>query len=145
MSQEKINKSYKQIFLKTTKGFAGLLPIILGILLLVSLLNVPIFKNIIFGLFSGNSFPDLFVGGLLGSILTGNPVTSYIIGGELLNQGVEIIAVVAFMLAWVTVGVIQLPAETAAFGKKFAFLRNSVSFVSALLISVFVVLTLVLI
>jgi len=134
--------SYKQIILNTSKSFISLLPIILGILLLVSLLNVPFFKNIIMSLFSGNNILDPLFGSVFGSVLTGNPITSYIIGGELLRQGVGFLAVTAFILSWVTVGIVQLPAETKIFGKKFAFLRNAVSFISALVISALIVFTL---
>jgi hypothetical protein len=51
-------------------------------------------------------------------------------------------AITAFIVAWVTVGVIQLPAEALMLGKRFAFVRNGISFVTALIISIIIVLTL---
>ena len=63
-------------------------------------------------------------------------------GGEILDQGVALVAIVAFLLSWVTVGIIQLPAESLILGKKFALVRNLVSFVSAIVIAILVVLTL---
>jgi len=65
-----------------------------------------------------------------------------VIGGELKNQGVSMVAVLAFILSWVTVGVVQLPAESLMLGKKFAIIRNFVSFLMAILIAILVVLTL---
>jgi hypothetical protein len=44
-------------------------------------------------------------------------------------------AVTALMLAWVGVGVIQLPAESAAMGMRFAVVRNVVGFVMAVVLS----------
>jgi hypothetical protein len=64
---------------------------------------------------------------------------SYIIGGELLKQGISLIAVTAFIVAWVTVGFIQLPAESMILGKKFAFVRNILSFIFAIIVALITV------
>ena len=82
------------------------------------------------------------MGSMIGSISTGNPITSYIIGGELLKEGVSLFAVTAFIAAWVTVGVIQLPAEAAILGKRFALTRNALSFIFAILVALATVVTL---
>jgi len=85
-------------------------------------------------LFSRNVFSDSLIGSAIGSISAGNPVTSYILGGELLKRGVSLIAVTAFIVAWVTIGVIQFPTEAAILGRRFALLRNVSSFVFAILV-----------
>ena len=69
-------------------------------------------------------------------------MTSYVIGGELLDNGISLLAVLAFILSWVTVGTVQLPAESLMLGKRFALVRNGVSFVMAVLVAVLTVLTL---
>ena len=92
--------------------------------------------------FTGEPFRDTLIGSILGSILTGNPITSYIIGGELLKDGVSLSAVTAFIVAWVTVGMTQLPAEVLFLGKKFALTRNLLSFIFAIIVSIATVLTL---
>ena len=79
---------------------------------------------------------DTLIGTLIGSISAGNPITSYIIGGELLNKGVSLFAVTAFIVAWVTVGIIQYPAEADMLGKRFAILRNVFSFMLAILVAI---------
>jgi len=60
----------------------------------------------------------------------------------LLNQGIALIAVLAFLLSWVTVGFVQLPAEASLLGKKFALLRNAVAFASAITMAALIVATL---
>ena len=85
---------------------------------------------------------DTLIGALAGSIAGGNPVTSFIIGGELMSQGVSMLAITAFIVAWVTVGVIQLPAEALMLGKRFALLRNVISFITAVIIAILTVLIL---
>lgn len=69
-------------------------------------------------------------------------MTSYIIGGELLKNGVSLVAVLAFIVSWVTVGTVQLPAESLMLGRKFALLRNGISLIMAIAIAVLTVLIL---
>jgi len=64
-----------------------------------------------------------------------------VLGGELLDQGVSLVAVTALLVSWVTVGSIQLPAEIQTFGARFALLRNALSFLFAILIAVLMLLT----
>lgn len=132
----------KQAFIKALNGFKQFLPIILGVIMLVSLFIVVVPESFYGKVFTGNKIIDPLVGSIFGSIAAGNPISSYVIGGELLKQGVSLIAVVAFILAWVSVGVIQLPAESLMLGKKFAFTRNILAFITALVISVLTILTL---
>lgn len=51
------------------------------------------------------------------------------LGKGLLIAGVGPCGVTALMLAWVSVGVIQLPAESAVLGARFALVRNLAAFV----------------
>jgi uncharacterized membrane protein YraQ (UPF0718 family) len=71
-----------------------------------------------------------------------SPFTSYIIGGELRQEGVSMLAITAFIVVWVTVGIIQLPAEALMLGKRFAIARNAVSFFVSIVIAFLTVLTL---
>ncbi len=121
---------------QTLKSLNMTLPILIGILLLLSLFQVLITEDQLVTLFKGNLLLDSFTGAILGSILAGNPITSYVLGGELFDAGVSIIAISAFIVSWVTVGLIQLPAEMLLLGKKFALLRNLFSFLSAILIGI---------
>jgi uncharacterized membrane protein YraQ (UPF0718 family) len=134
----------KQAFAKTLNNFKQVLPVILGVLMLVSLSFVLIPKSFYTKIFTGSKIIDPLIGALVGSAAAGNPLTSYIIGGEFLNQGVSLIAVVAFILAWVSVGLVQFPAESLMLGKRFALIRNIVSFITAIIVAILTVLTLAL-
>jgi len=112
--------------------FATLLPILVSIVLLMGLFSAFVPRDFLVSIFSGNPALDTLWGACFGSILAGNPINSYIIGGELLTYGLSLLAVTAFIITWVTVGLIQLPAEIAALGKRFALVRNAVSFVLAI-------------
>lgn len=131
--------SIKQSAQKAAKGLWMALPMILGTILLISLISAIIPKSFYTIIFSKNLFLNSLVGSLVGSISAGNPITSYIFGGEMLNQGVGLIAVTAFLVSWVTVGLIQLPAESAILGKKFAIIRNLTAFILSIIVAIITV------
>jgi len=119
-------------------------PTLIGILLLTSFIIAVVPSEWYARVFVGNYFVDAFFGAIVGSIAAGNPMTSYVLSGELLERGVSMIAVTAFLVTWVTVGIVQLPAEIMMLGKEFAITRNIVSFVSALIIAFLTIITLIL-
>lgn len=131
--------SPKKAAKKTFKNFKKTIPILLGVLLLVSLFVSIVPKSLYPEIFTGNSFFDPLIGSGFGSFATGNPLTSYIIGGELLEEGVTMVAVTAFIVSWVTVGIVQFPAESMTLGRRFAAVRNIISFLLSMLVAVFTV------
>lgn len=126
-----VRKSLSKV-LKQTKNT---LPMLTAVLLLLGLFKTYVTRETLATVFVGNLVSDSLVGGMLGSISAGNPITSYIIGGELLNQGISLFAVTAFIVTWVTVGTIQFPIESEALGKDFALKRNISSFLLALFVA----------
>lgn len=127
---------------KTGKNLLQSAPVILSVLLLLSLILTLLPPAVVSKLFTGNRFLDPFIGSVAGSISSGTPLTSYIIGGELQHQGISLLTVTAFIVSWVTVGMVQFPAEALTLGKKFATIRNLLAFVSSILIAILTVLIL---
>ena len=119
---------------KTLNSLKQTFPIILGTIILIALFQILIPSSFYQKIFTG-SFWDIVLGSAISSVAAGNPITSYIIGGELLKNGITLIAVTAFIISWVTVGVIQFPAESLMLGKKFALVRNILAFISAIIIA----------
>jgi len=113
----------------SARQFASLLPILISVILLIGLFNAFVSKELIASILSGTPVLDTLWGACFGSIVAGNPINSYVIGGELLKHDVSLFAVTALIITWVTVGLVQLPAEIAALGRKFALVRNAISFV----------------
>lgn len=138
MNSQRVRESAR----KTLNSFKTSIPILVGVLLLISLVITAIPKEFYAALFAGNVVVDSLVGALFGSIAAGNPMNSYILGGELLKQGISLFAITAFIVAWVTVGVVQFPAESLMLGKRFAMVRNLVSFGLCIVIALLTVLTL---
>ena len=131
-----INKKYKIAWQETWTSFSQMMFILFSLLLLISIGNALMSQDDLSSFFSGNFIIDALAGGVLGSFIGGNPANSYIIGGSLLNEGVEVAAVVAFMITWVTVGFLNIPLESKYFGLKFAILRNVINFVLAILMGI---------
>jgi len=132
----------RQSGFKLVMSFKSIMPILIGVLMLVALVVAAVPKEFYAVLFTGNVFIDSLAGALFGSIAAGNPMNSYIIGGELLKNGISMFAITAFMVAWITVGVVQFPAESLMLGKRFAVVRNLVSFAFCIVIAVITVFTL---
>jgi uncharacterized membrane protein YraQ (UPF0718 family) len=133
---------FKNALNQTYNNFKQSIPILLGVILLIAMITTAVPTDIFKKIFSGNFIFDSLIGAAIGSIAAGNPITSYVIGGELLVQGISLIAVTAFILTWVTIGIVQMPAEILMLGKRFAITRNILAFLSAIIISILTVLTL---
>ena len=131
----KEKNNIKDAFNKSLKGFLSMFPKLLAILLLLGIFDVYITKDILLSFFISNNFIDTITGTLLGGVLTGNPMISYILGGELTDAGVSLYAVTAFILSWVTIGLVQLPAEVEIFGLRFTFYRTLFTFITTILVS----------
>jgi len=123
----------------SAKQFVNLLPILVGVVLLIGLFNAFVSKDFLASIFSGNMALDTLWGACFGSIFAGNPINSYVIGGELLKYDISLFAVTALIITWVTVGLVQLPAEIASLGKRFALLRNGLSFILSIPIAIITV------
>jgi uncharacterized membrane protein YraQ (UPF0718 family) len=112
-----------------------LVPLLLAIFALVGLLQEFVPQPLIeeqLGAASG--WRSLLIGGGLGAIAMGPPVAAFPLAGSLLSAGALPAAVAAFIVAWVSVGIISLPFEIEVFGARYALLRNSLTFIAALLI-----------
>ena len=131
--------AFSHALTSSARQLAMMLPILISVVLLIGLFNAFVPKDFLLSIFSGNPILDTLVGACFGSIFAGNAINSYVIGGELLGYGVTLFAVTALIIAWVSVGVIQLPAEIAALGGKFALIRNGLSFVMAIGIAILTV------
>ncbi|MCF8078812.1 MAG: hypothetical protein K9K88_05950 [Desulfobacterales bacterium] len=127
---------------KTSLTFFNLLPIIIGMLLLTSLAIILFPKQLTANLFGRNAALDALIGASVGSVASGHPLASYLLGGELLKGGVSIVAVTALIVSWVTVGIVQMPAEGMMLGLRFAVYRNATCFVSALAVAFLLIYTL---
>jgi len=127
---------FKQVLKRSALNFFSMTPMLFGVIGLVGLFQVLVTPKMLASLFQGNPFMDTLIGTVTGGISAGHPMISYVLGGELLKQGISLYAVSAFILSWVTLGLIQIPAEIEVFGKPFTLYRNILAFIFTLIIAV---------
>ena len=126
----------KTALVNTFKTLTMVMPMLLSVIGLMGLFEALVTPEMIQSVFKGSVLSDTLIGTGVGAISVGQPFLSYAIGGELLDDGVSLYAVKAFILSFVTLGLIQLPLEWSLFGTRFTVLRNVLSFIFALLISI---------
>lgn len=130
---------FQDAYKKSARQFYGMVPVLIGVVLLVGLFRGFVSREMLLAIFTGNPIQDVFLGAGVGSVLAGNPVNSYVIGETLLNMGVSLYGTTALMLCWVNVGLVQLPAEISALGVRFAICRTIVAFSMAMLVAILTV------
>ncbi len=122
----------------TLKSLRMIAPMLLAIIGLIGLFKIYITPEMLRTLFNGTALHDMLVGVGFGGISVGQPFLSYIIGGELLKEGASFYGVTAFILAFVTLGVVQLPMEFSIFGFRFALVRNLLSLLFSFVLAFFI-------
>lgn len=135
-------RSFKKSLNSALKSFLSISPMIIAVIMFVGILKTFVTKDMFILLFTKNAFVDTLIGTLIGAVSVGQPIVSYIIGGELLDMNVSMYAVTAFILSWVTLGVVQLPLEIEILGLKFTIYRNILAFIFTLIVSTLTVFTL---
>jgi len=134
--REKRNITFRQALKRAALGFGSMMPMILSIVGLMGLFQALVSKEMLASLFTGDPISDTLIGTLAGGIAVGQALISYVLGGELLDQGISIYAVTAFILAWVTLGAVQLPLEAEVLGVRFTIYRNLLAFVATLTVAI---------
>ena len=123
----------------SARQFTNILPVLIGVVLCIGLFNTFVSQEALTSIFSGNVVLDTLWGACFGSILAGNPINSYFIGAALLNHGISLFAVTALIITWVTVGLIQLPAEITSLGMRFTVVRSTLCLVLAIPVAILTV------
>ena len=133
--------TFKKAFKKAFISFISITPMLIAVMGLVGLMQVYLTPDILSTFFGHGSLIDTLAGTLAGAISMGQGMISYVVAEGLMEQGVSHYALSAFILAWVTLGFVQLPAEATIFGLKFTFYRNILTLISTIIIAYATVLT----
>lgn len=83
---------------------------------------------------ASNGWLALLLGAILGAVSIGPPLAAYPLAGSMLDAGAWPPAVAAFVITWISIGVITLPFEASIFSLRYALLRNGIGFIVALLV-----------
>jgi len=121
------------------QSLVKMLPLLAAIFALIGLFQVFVPPALIEQrLGEASGLMALLMGGGLGAVAIGPPLAAFPLAGSLLDAGAWPPAVAAFIVSWISVGVLTLPFESEVFGFRYALLRNLIAFVSALLIGLLI-------
>jgi uncharacterized membrane protein YraQ (UPF0718 family) len=129
-------------FGKTMKGikkgltmFLNLLPLLL---LMLALISVVLFlipnETLIRYMGKGSGIEGWAIAALLGSVALIPGFIAYPLCGILIKSGVAYTTIAVFITTLTMVGIVTLPLEAKFFGWKTSIIRNTLSFIAALLI-----------
>ena len=118
------------------KTFLRILPMTLIIVIIIGLLLGFISSEQISQFIGNQSGPfGVILIGVVGALMHIPALLAFPLGSSLLENGASITAVAVFLTTLTMIGMITLPLEIKELGKKIALLRNSFSFIAALLIA----------
>jgi uncharacterized membrane protein YraQ (UPF0718 family) len=117
------------------RSLRKLIPLLTAVFGLVGLFQVFLSpQQVERALGAGNGWLSLLLGGALGAVAIGPPLAAYPLAGSMLDAGAWPPAVAAFVICWISIGIITLPFEASIFSLRYALLRNGIGFAVALLI-----------
>ncbi|ASJ16823.1 permease [Thermococcus chitonophagus] len=120
-------------------SFIKILPTMLAIILIIGLMSgfvPPKTISKIVGQEAG--FKGILIVGALGAVLHIPSLIAFPLAASLLEKGASVTSVAVFITTLTMIGFVTLPLEIRILGKKFAVLRNVLSFIMALIIGILV-------
>jgi len=132
-SKQKTFKAFKIAI----KGFFKMVPSLLTILGIVGLILGILTPETISRLIGAEAgFLATGLAAFLGAITLIPSLVAFPLAGSLLRSGATIMTISAFITSLVMVGLVTAPMEIKSLGKRFTLLRNSLSFLGALVIAI---------
>jgi len=118
---------------KAWKAFENILPQLASILIIIGMmLAILTPEQISIFLGSKSGWIGVIVASVIGSITLVPAFVAFPLAAALLQSGAGIMQITAFISTLMMVGVVTLPIEFKYFGKKSAFIRNSIAFLFSL-------------
>jgi len=121
------------------KSFVRILPMMLAIILIIGLMSgfVPP-KTISRVVGRDAGFLGVLTVALLGAVLQIPSLIAFPLAASLLKMGASLTSVAVFITTLTMIGFVMLPLEIRILGKRFALLRNALSFIIAILIGLLI-------
>jgi uncharacterized membrane protein YraQ (UPF0718 family) len=126
----------KKALLISYRSFMALVPSLLGMTGLVGLVLALIPPNLLTNLFKFHGIAGFVLIAMVGAIVTMPAPVAFPLAGSLFKLGASLPALAAFITTLTMVGIVTAPMEVAYFGKRFTVVRQSLSFILAILIGV---------
>ena len=126
----------KKAIIIAGKSLLKILPSVLMIIMLIGLL-LGLLSPAKISQFIGeqSGWEGFLLIALLGTIMHIPSLLSFPLAASLLDKGAQVASVAVFITTLTMIGIVTLPLEIKIMGKKFALLRNGISFIMAILIA----------
>jgi len=121
--------------LKGLRMFWGVLPLLLGVLAVVSLILAAVTPDMLQQVLSGPGPLPFFTALGIGSIALIPGFISYPLAGLLRQNGASTPVLAAFITSLMMVGVLTLPVEAKFFGWRVSLLRNGLALAGSILVA----------
>ena len=132
-SRKKTLKALKIAF----KRFIKILPAFLAMIILVSIVLFFVSNEMIAKYLGGdNTFLAVIAAAIAGSVILMPGFIAFPLSGILIEHGVLYMVISAFTTTLMMVGLLTLPVEKEYFGIKTALYRNSLCFLTAIIVAV---------
>ncbi|HJV35329.1 permease [Geomonas sp.] len=116
------------------RSLMALVPKVLGMIALVGLVLALVPQEVLTRLFTFKGVGGFALVSLVGAVVTMPAPIAFPLAGSLLGMGAAPAALAAFITTLTMVGIVSAPIEVSYFGVRFTLLRQSLSFVAAILI-----------
>jgi len=116
------------------KSLNGLAPRILGMVALVGLVLALVPPELITKLFTYRGIGGFVLVSAIGSIITMPAPIAFALVGSLFKMGAAPATLAAFVTTVTMVGIMSAPMEISCFGKRFTLIRQTLSFITAVII-----------
>ena len=120
---------------KGLKMFRGIVPLLLGVLALVSLVLAAVTPEMLQQVLSGRGPLPFFTALGIGSVALIPGFIAYPLAGLLRQNGASVPVLAAFITSLMMVGVLTLPIEARFFGWRVSLLRNGLALAGALVVA----------
>jgi uncharacterized membrane protein YraQ (UPF0718 family) len=113
----------------------GVLPLLLGVLAVVSLLLAAVPPSAISKLLGGDGITGFIVALVVGSIALIPGFVAFPLAAVLRDNGASVPVLAAFVTSLLMVGVVTLPLEIRFFGRRIALLRNALALAGSVVVA----------
>lgn len=126
----------KKALLLGYRSFTTLVPSLFGMISLVGLVLALIPPELLTNLFKFHGLAGFVLISLIGAVVTMPAPVAFPLAGSLLKLGASPPALAAFVTTLTMVGIVTAPMEISYFGRRFTIVRQSLSFILAVLIGI---------
>lgn len=132
-------KKTKFALIKAWKGFEGMLPQILTIILVIGIIIAVLSPEQIASIMGTQSgWWGVLLASIIGAITLMPGFVAFPLAATLLSNGAGLPQIAAFISSLMMVGFITLPLEIQHFGKKAALLRNGLAFIFSFIVALLI-------